>query len=648
MLCAGFLVAVIASSCLPAVASAAPAQAVTVTRTLTVDDVSAGPIWLVDLASEGQEQSARAFALRWDLGGGWFPTWSLELMSDLGLVAQQGAQAGSHQVIRLAAGGPEVGHTYQASLSYSASLGALSVRVEDLTAQSTVYANTFSVEAFEGQLVSELGTVQPGYVPIGASWSVGILSDGSFLSVRIAGADDTELGVRLTTPPPYPPGTYRIWIEKDGEASLVASVTPQHSVSWVPLPAEKLPFGRFLVRVDYEEDGRVLQSDSVPLTWGRATLQLASITADRSTGAITGVFSLQGDSALPPLAAVVEASVVPLEWDPARARYVEAGPAVRVPLGTAVVDAGEEGAVLPFRGHIPSIDQHDTWRIEFNVSAEPDIALINDRTTHTVHIGPEPDLRVMTLNIRYPASSDGDNVWTNRRELTLRVIRQFAPDILGLQEPWDTQLAYLDRELAGYARIAFRPDRARNEHNAIYYNAARFELVDWGTFWLSETPDVPNSATWGNSIVRGVIWARLRLRDGGREVVVFNTHFHHTGDAEPMRTKSAELLLERVKTLAGGEPVIVMGDFNTTTTSRAYAILTGATSGLYDARAAAAVKIGPEGTTHGFTGLVGHNRIDWILLGGGLRVVEVEHIIAQEGNVYPSDHVPVGVTVYWQ
>lgn len=628
-----------------AASSSDTAEPVTVRRTLTVESIASDTVWLADLTSPTQATDTyeHAFALRWRLSGSWFPVWSLELTTDYGLIPQLGSGS---QVLRLAGDSPTPGHTYDVVMSYEPNLGALSVRVTDITAQKVLYANTLEVASFDKPLSSTSGIVQEGYVPYGTTWSLGSQAQGSFLSLRILESLEPDVGIRLETPFPYPPGTFHIWIVDGENEKRVASLVAEQERTWVPLDITELPFGQFQVRVDYEDGGRVLMQDFVTVTRGRVSLQLASVVVNQETGTFSGQYSMRSDSALPPLDITIEPTVVPLRWDPASFSYVQSGLKQRLSPQTTTVRA-DQGSGVPFAGSIESTDEDPTWLIDLDLSVEPNVAVSVVGQSHVAHFGPDPDFKVMSLNIRYPSSNDGDNVWPNRRELTTRVILEQAPDIIGLQEPWDVQLAHLDQALTHYERVSMRPDPGMGEHNAIYYNTERFELVDWGPFWLSATPDVRYSATWGNSIVRGVIWARLRMRENGKEVVVFNTHFHHTGDAETMRTRSAELIVERVKTLAANDPVVVMGDFNTSPSSRAHAILTAESGLLYDAWTAAAIQRGPEGTTHGFTGAVGGNRIDWILLGGGLRVLEAEHVIAQQGNVFPSDHVPVVASVYW-
>lgn len=59
---------------------------------------------------------------------------------------------------------------------------------------------------------------------------------------------------------------------------------------------------------------------------------------------------------------------------------------------------------------------------------------------------------------------------------------------------------------------------------AIFWRHGDLDLIDRGHFYLSRTLDVP-SADWGVEYPLGVSWVRLRLREGGGEIVHMNAQF---------------------------------------------------------------------------------------------------------------------------
>jgi endonuclease/exonuclease/phosphatase family metal-dependent hydrolase len=109
--------------------------------------------------------------------------------------------------------------------------------------------------------------------------------------------------------------------------------------------------------------------------------------------------------------------------------------------------------------------------------------------------GSEPELRVMSFNIRLGVANDGDNRWEFRKELVVQTIREFNPDLLGLQEVWPMQEKYLQENFPEYvyygrSRLV---DPEEGEGCAVMFKQKRFELIEKSTFWLSETPDEPAS-----------------------------------------------------------------------------------------------------------------------------------------------------------
>ncbi|MCL4177599.1 MAG: endonuclease/exonuclease/phosphatase family protein [Verrucomicrobia bacterium] len=121
-----------------------------------------------------------------------------------------------------------------------------------------------------------------------------------------------------------------------------------------------------------------------------------------------------------------------------------------------------------------------------------------------------PPLKVMSFNIRYGAADDGTNSWPHRRYLILETIRTFDPDLLGMQEVLASQADYLKDNLPDYAfhGVGREDGVAQGEFVPVLYKRDRFEWVDAGHFWLSETPDVPGSKSWDSSLPRMVSWAQ--------------------------------------------------------------------------------------------------------------------------------------------
>ena len=178
--------------------------------------------------------------------------------------------------------------------------------------------------------------------------------------------------------------------------------------------------------------------------------------------------------------------------------------------------------------------------------------------------------------------------------------------------------------------------KAEGEMMAIYYRADRVELLDSGTFWLSETPDEVSKG-WDGACKRTCTWALMRMKDSGREFAYFNTHLDHVGPTA--RAEALKLIVKRIAELVpAGMPLFLTADFNSTTDEPIFEPLKAA---MRDARAEAP-QSDPRGTFN-----------DW----GRESDVVIDHIFFRDadarsftvlcdknyGAPYISDHYPVAL-----
>lgn len=258
---------------------------------------------------------------------------------------------------------------------------------------------------------------------------------------------------------------------------------------------------------------------------------------------------------------------------------------------------------------------------------------------------PPLTLRVMTFNLRF-ASPQPPHEWPARRPIMQRLIDREAPDVFGTQEGLYAQLRDLAADLPAYDWIGLgREGGSRGEFMAVFFRRDKFEPVAFDHFWLSDTPEVIGSMTWGNHFRRMVTWVRLRERATGREFEFWNTHFDH--EVEAAREKAAALLAERLARVDPQVPLLLVGDFNClAAASTPYAILTGK-AGLTDAWLAAARRTNDGlNTFHGYQPPKrAGERIDWILARHPSAVSEAAILDYAENGQTPSDHFPVIATV---
>jgi endonuclease/exonuclease/phosphatase family metal-dependent hydrolase len=255
------------------------------------------------------------------------------------------------------------------------------------------------------------------------------------------------------------------------------------------------------------------------------------------------------------------------------------------------------------------------------------------------------DLRLVTFNLRYENDEDpGPRAWSRRLPHIVRMIREEAPDVLGIQEARHGQAADLWASLPDYEFFgAAREDGARGgEYAAILYRRDRFEPdpQNAGTFWLSDSPEIPGSATWGNEIPRTVTWLRLTDRTTQRSFHVFNTHWDHR--SQPSRLRSAELLAARITdSRSFDEPVVLLGDFNALPHNPAIKTLV-ASAGLTDTLQALHPEQKEIPTLHLWRGLAMDRAInvDHIFIAGA-RAEILAAGIRHHDQPMLSDHFPV-------
>lgn len=256
-------------------------------------------------------------------------------------------------------------------------------------------------------------------------------------------------------------------------------------------------------------------------------------------------------------------------------------------------------------------------------------------------------VQVMSFNIRYGTADDRDNAWPHRSELVCEVIRRDGGDFVGLQEALRFQIDAIREAVPAYEEIGVGRDDGltRGEYSAILYRADRWKVDASGTFWLSDTPDVIASKTWGNEITRIVTWGRFVERATGRGLFVYNTHFDH--QSQPSRVKSAELLARRIAERNPRDPVIVTGDFNAGEDNPAIQYLKGAVESsplkLVDTFRALHADQREAGTFNGFHGVATGPKIDYVFVDfdAEARVSAARILRDNMDGRYPSDHFPV-------
>lgn len=254
-------------------------------------------------------------------------------------------------------------------------------------------------------------------------------------------------------------------------------------------------------------------------------------------------------------------------------------------------------------------------------------------------------LIVATFNIRFDSPRDIGNLWADRAPVVMNLIRFHDFDIFGTQEGLVHQLNDISKGLPQYSRYGVgRTDgKEGGEFSAIYYKKDRFRLLKSGDFWLSETPEKPSMGWDGKCCHRICSWIYVQDKKSRKKFYVFNAHFDHEGKIA--RVESSKLMLQKIREIAGNNPVLLTGDFNGDHNSEWYKTL--ANSGiLKDIYSQVEYPYANNGSFQNFgRNMESKKIIDHIFMS--------KHFSAQKWGIltdsyhgkYPSDHFPVVAVV---
>jgi len=253
-------------------------------------------------------------------------------------------------------------------------------------------------------------------------------------------------------------------------------------------------------------------------------------------------------------------------------------------------------------------------------------------------------LELITYNIRMNTSGDGEHAWPYRKDDVAALFRFHRAAIFCVQEALPGQMDDLAAAFPNYAYEGIGRDdgKREGEFSAVFFNKERFEKLDGGTFWLSETPD-QCSFGWDAACRRICSWVKLKEKATGQVLQVFNTHFDHIG--EEARKESARLILRKVEEISGAKGnVVLCGDFNLPPESAPVALIT---EKLNDAFAVSALPAyGSVVTYHGFTyDDPPRNRIDYVFVSRDVKVLRYGALTDSRDRAFFSDHLPVLVTL---
>jgi len=255
----------------------------------------------------------------------------------------------------------------------------------------------------------------------------------------------------------------------------------------------------------------------------------------------------------------------------------------------------------------------------------------------------QKEMKVMSFNVRMGVAEDGDNSWEFRKEAFPAMLDSINPAVFGVQEAFDFQVNYIKEKCPRYSSIGVGRDDGMNdgEQMAVFYNKNLLKLIDSGTYWLSETPDVP-SFGWDAACRRTATWTRLKFIESGYEFFFVNTHLDHRG--KEARKNGLALIVDKIAAMNPENlPMILTGDFNMRPDDQCLEDL--------DQKMLSARKTAEDSDTKGSFNNWGKRSeiIDYIYYSGFEKCSDFKVVDQQWGDVpFISDHYPVAATLIFK
>jgi endonuclease/exonuclease/phosphatase family metal-dependent hydrolase len=300
--------------------------------------------------------------------------------------------------------------------------------------------------------------------------------------------------------------------------------------------------------------------------------------------------------------------------------------------GISIAWAARKG--IPFYNKNPDmcLRSKATIVVVLSITCISVVSLVMSPVNHPI-IADGVEIKTMSFNILYSGEDGTLQEWPDRRAPLSNYIESLDLDVFGLQEVFKIQGDYINATLdnRNYTWVGIGrelPDGNRTgEHDAIFFDTDRFDLLDNGTRWFSDTPTVPSRSWLTETIKRTYQWVHLREKTTGVEFYFYNTHF---GFYPEFHIRASIQLNSDITARTGNLPVIVTGDFNMPPLFPFYSFLEGfGTKPIYDAARMKA----------GYADLM---KIDYIFVTADIHVREMAvRGEANEGSQWLSDHDPV-------
>lgn len=244
-------------------------------------------------------------------------------------------------------------------------------------------------------------------------------------------------------------------------------------------------------------------------------------------------------------------------------------------------------------------------------------------------------MKVLTFNVLCGGCEGHD--WFDRKDEVIATVRNYMPDIFGIQEAHVDWMKVFWNGMPEYDYVGVGRDDGKEggEFSPVFYKKDKFELLDKGWFWISETPDVP-SKSWESCCNRICSWAKLKCIACGKTFIAMNVHLDHRSALA--RKNGVKMINE----FAAKQdlPVVITGDFNIPEKKECYIDM--AEGGVFSDVKYIAKETENEYTFHSF---FHHNCdsdvIDFVFVNKGFEALKYHVCQDKFDGHYPSDHCPV-------
>ncbi|MGN1201970.1 MAG: hypothetical protein ACI4RF_01635, partial [Eubacterium sp.] len=181
----------------------------------------------------------------------------------------------------------------------------------------------------------------------------------------------------------------------------------------------------------------------------------------------------------------------------------------------------------------------------------------------------EGDVSVVSFNCAAPWGNvlrgTGSGARVKRFAVYMNAVKA---DSIGTQEmnsDWMEKLTELMPDYDSYGvKRGGDENEKKSEMNTIFWLKDKYNCVDKGTFWLSETPET-ESRYEGAGCNRVCTYVVLENRETGKQYIHMNTHLDNASD--DARIFGAQVIAQKIGELRqkyADTPIVLSGDFNDT------------------------------------------------------------------------------------